>query len=1339
MRKSNWLSNMAKKVLAVSLSFAMAFANVGVVAIASDDVTDAPVETEAPVNGFYCGDVDMNGEITADDALAILKHVVKLAEITDEDALVLADVNHDGEVTADDALTALQMVVGLKDKVVCQPTETEAPTEDPTEVPTEEPTEVPTEEPTEVPTEEPTTAPTTGVLGVVDFETEDSIVDQNAAGNNSSVDSVSIGSEATSKVLTLGVGASDDSDPENVIVPGGVVVPNLFAGHYELCQTLQDGLNNANAKLAGNIKKALVLSGTGENAYYQVTDADPADLGITAYPTPKYTNGLTVSAWVKMPETANEYDNKDAVILSFSRNTAAAKAGALMVLADGTIGFMAGSNGNNFKRNAVGYNTEGTGALATPGEWTYVTLSIENSQIRVFFNGEEASTTPLKNYMGTNGKMFNKGFSFVGYDDPMTVKDRRQNYRDLLKAFTAEDLIRIIEAGQTSPEDIEKFEYLNSDQELLVDWVVDEDTELYVGGVDAASKVSLTSNNWQQDAAGAWYDAGAYDNTYKDTVAGMQVDDITFTASASDEAAAAAAYAAATAHTSGVVAPVSEFVHFEDNRYIEEMASAANGSKIENVEIADGVKSNVLTFGATTTDAENEITPMGVQIRNGFAGHYELTQTLAEALKNGNTPFAGDILAATSFNATGNPKWTLTDMSKITSYPKAAYTNGLTLSAWAKMPEDVTAADGKAPILTFSRNTAAAKAGALVLTADGSIGFMAGSNGNNFKRNAVAYYCEGADLITEAGEWVYVTLTFQNNQIKLYLNGEEATATPSSNFTGTNGKMFNKGFSYVGNDDPLTNGDRQNNYRDLFKNFTDEEVHAAILNGSTDLYDKMEFLNSAQELLVDWLVDEDTLFYVGGTANADKVAWASQNWQQDAAGQWYDADGFDTVHTDSLDGLQIDDISFDGYCMTAEDVAAAFESATVHHTGYVQPINGTVNFESNAGIASLNADANNAVIEEITLANNVKTKVLKLGKGVTSDSEENPINPMGVEISNPFAGHYEMGQTLTQGLIAADAKLETTTQNGLKSLLNFSWGSQYWQVSDAFVEGTTYPVPKYSNAAVVSAWVKGPATGKDSHAVLFSFSKYTAATKQGALVVTADGNVAFQEGYTNNNLKRNALLYLNNSDEVLVRPNEWAYITLVIENFGVRLFKNGVEVPMKNDGNYTGTNAKMFNKGFSNIMNQTWDDASNTDRRGNMRDLFINFTTDEVTAFANANSTAGADVSKFTFLNSSGTLLIDWLMDEDTLFYVGGVDSTINQTFWGKNSLTIDTKYDDNSEGMIMDDLSFYATYYGIDAAVYADEAYKNATPHADIVVPVTSDDPVTSEEPWEIEPTAQA
>ena len=66
-------------------------------------------------NPVLMGDVNGDGNVTAEDALAILKHVVGLEELTG-DSLTSADVNADTGITAEDALDVLKKVVGLLDK-----------------------------------------------------------------------------------------------------------------------------------------------------------------------------------------------------------------------------------------------------------------------------------------------------------------------------------------------------------------------------------------------------------------------------------------------------------------------------------------------------------------------------------------------------------------------------------------------------------------------------------------------------------------------------------------------------------------------------------------------------------------------------------------------------------------------------------------------------------------------------------------------------------------------------------------------------------------------------------------------------------------------------------------------------------------------------------------------------------------------------------------------------------------------------------------------------------------------------------------------------------------------
>lgn len=81
----------------------------------TEAATEEPGKTE-----YWMGDVDLDGTVTAEDALAILKHVVNLQQLADApEALpcVLADMDHDGTISAVDALCVLKTVVKLIDGV----------------------------------------------------------------------------------------------------------------------------------------------------------------------------------------------------------------------------------------------------------------------------------------------------------------------------------------------------------------------------------------------------------------------------------------------------------------------------------------------------------------------------------------------------------------------------------------------------------------------------------------------------------------------------------------------------------------------------------------------------------------------------------------------------------------------------------------------------------------------------------------------------------------------------------------------------------------------------------------------------------------------------------------------------------------------------------------------------------------------------------------------------------------------------------------------------------------------------------------------------------------------
>lgn len=78
-----------------------------------DDALAALIAALYGSGEFEPGDVNMDGEVGADDALLIMRHTMGISQL-DEDALALADVNGDGEVTMEDALVVLRASMGIQ-------------------------------------------------------------------------------------------------------------------------------------------------------------------------------------------------------------------------------------------------------------------------------------------------------------------------------------------------------------------------------------------------------------------------------------------------------------------------------------------------------------------------------------------------------------------------------------------------------------------------------------------------------------------------------------------------------------------------------------------------------------------------------------------------------------------------------------------------------------------------------------------------------------------------------------------------------------------------------------------------------------------------------------------------------------------------------------------------------------------------------------------------------------------------------------------------------------------------------------------------------------------------
>lgn len=219
--------------------------------------------------------------------------------------------------------------------------------------------------------------------------------------------------------------------------------------------------------------------------------------------------------------------------------------------------------------------------------------------------------------------------------------------------------------------------------------------------------------------------------------------------------------------------------------------------------------------------------------------------------------------------------------------------------------------------------------------------------------------------------------------------------------------------------------------------------------------------------------------------------------------------------------------------------------------------------ENTNGIVSGNLSGNNSSI--IDLDGN---KVLKLGD--SSGTE----NKCGVEITNGFAGHYELRQTLTEAL-------ENTgvTYNGTKDDMDENGYIKY-------MEGRTYPYPTYTNGLTMNFWVRLPA-GVDygpydeEAPVLFAFTRIDETAGNGGMYMTAGGLVRFWEGDIEESVRNNFCSVATYADESNGKC-EWHNVSVVFENDLITVYKDGVFVYsyMEDGYGYGYTRSRDFNKGF---------------------------------------------------------------------------------------------------------------------------------------------------------------
>ncbi len=461
------------KIVAFALSAAML---TGMVAYAADDTPDA-AEPES-----YCyGDVDLNHEVNADDALLLLQDVVKLNSLPDGLAKILADVNGVDGITADDALLVLQTAVKLcPEKEYVPPVVSEEPSEAPTPTPTPVATPTPTPKPSASVAPKPSTEPTmnpdwvpNAIPTVEPGEPYAGIPAKVLEANGAEVDE--------NGIITF-----TDANKEN---GKGVRLENPLAGRTDLRETAEDAV--AGQPLLSTLTKE------------QKTLFDPT----AVYPRAKWNKGASISFWVKAdwknhplrPDAAPllvVHDSTDVINPDDGTiNRKARKNFALMVTTRGAVTFESGDTPeNSFRATSV--------LAGNNHEWNYFTVTIANDWITVYVNGQENVYKSVGLMKDDDGiKYFNDGwltrYNTIG---PATEEDVKNDIRGYLTSgknpvWRETDGVW---SGHVEGSIIGNGRYSNpgavamsgDGSELLMNYITGEDTEIWLGGTETKKLIT---------------------------------------------------------------------------------------------------------------------------------------------------------------------------------------------------------------------------------------------------------------------------------------------------------------------------------------------------------------------------------------------------------------------------------------------------------------------------------------------------------------------------------------------------------------------------------------------------------------------------------------------------------------------------------------------------------------------------------------------------------------------------------------------------------------------------------------------------------------------------------
>lgn len=795
---------------------------------------------------FMSGDVNLDGRVDLVDAQQTLKASLKLMKLEGVGAYA-ADVNGDDQITLKDAQLILKHALKLQTLPSKEPPVT---SEEPeasgapgasaapasaapaSEAPASKaPIIIPTIPPVIVKTEKPKPSLNPVAADPANVVTSQALEVKKLNGAQKSDDG---------NTIVLG----DISTAAGAAVRG-VELVNPFAGRNDLRQTPQEATRLSSSAVDPSYTKPTVWELTGGSILaqddYDFHAADPrvyvgADDKTGAatnykpdevdYTIPKWTNGVTLSFWLK----ANTETEADNTIVFENQDF------ILNIRMNGTVNFDEKISSEN-KLQMTSSRSQGKN-----GEWAYYTVTIANDWIEVYVNGQKNLYNTVT--MSRKGiSQFNDGFltryNPVGdiFDEDMAQDENGNWYttkdHDYVRGYYYTTLGITNQCAWYFNE--EKGKYMFHDNfstfgncrfrgastgaPLIMDLLTDKSTKMYIAGSDSET----TS------------DTESLRTLLKDTnISDLKVYERELT---DEQVAACYAY--------DTVTP--DAITWDPNKASgdEDASQVATGEGINIAE--DGLSAwadydadkDIITFKDATA-MEGEV-PVGVQVVNPFVKKTELVESLESALsgqaifpyinEDGTVPagstnvgcqvargnfydvYYGDInkMGNEMNPQTGNnldqimteEQVKATYGSQVTTYQRPEWNTGATISFWAK-PTKV----DDSPLLTFY-SASKANGMMMVMSVRGDICYYSlrtnkatdGSVAKDWTKEAVlpngepknTFAALGDGSYVNANEWNYYTLTIANDWIQVYVNGKELVYQ-EVNLRRNDIKYFNKGY-----------------------------------------------------------------------------------------------------------------------------------------------------------------------------------------------------------------------------------------------------------------------------------------------------------------------------------------------------------------------------------------------------------------------------------------------------------------------------------------------------------------------------------------------------------------